>query len=58
MSALHTWTLEPLDDCTRVITTESISGWLAQTMSYFAPNFLDNSLKGWLAVLKNRAEQK
>lgn len=58
MRAVHIWTLEPQGDGVRVATEESLSGWLAQTMKIFDPNFLEKSLEGSLQVLKARAERR
>ncbi len=58
MRAVHIWTLEPQGEGVRVATEESLSGWLAQIMKIFDPNFLEKSLESSLQVLKARAERQ
>lgn len=57
MRAVHLWELRPEDEGTRVITQESLSGWLARLLSFFDREYLDKSLDSALAELKSRAER-
>jgi hypothetical protein len=45
-------------DDTRVITEESLSGWLTRLPKLFDPNFLEKSLEASLKLLKNKAEMQ
>jgi uncharacterized protein YndB with AHSA1/START domain len=54
--ARHIWILKPEATGTRVITEESMEGWLVQIMKLFMPKFLDDSLDTWLLNLKRKAE--
>lgn len=55
--ASHLWLLEALSDGgTRVVTRESMSGWLPRLLKLFAPGFLAKSLASSLRALKARAE--
>lgn len=56
MSAIHNWIFEAHGDVTRVITEESLSGWLSHLMKLFDPNFLEKSLEASLKLLKNETE--
>jgi uncharacterized protein YndB with AHSA1/START domain len=56
MFAIHNWTFEPVDSGTRVITEESLSGWLARLMKLFDPKFLEKSLENSLNTLKAYVE--
>jgi uncharacterized protein YndB with AHSA1/START domain len=56
MQAVHLWKLEPLENDTRVITEETLSGWFPRFLKFFTPNFLEDSLSGSLNVLKNHTE--
>lgn len=57
MKAIHIWKFEPQENATRVITEESLSGWLARLLKLFDPAFLDKSLEASLRLLKAKAEQ-
>ena len=57
MTAIHQWKLEPVGDDTRVITTESLSGWFPKMLKLLSPAFLDKSLDNSLLVLKSKAER-
>lgn len=57
MKAVHIWTLEQQTSGTRVITEESLSGWLASLLKIFDKHFLEKSLLNSLQVLKARVEQ-
>lgn len=57
MKAIHIWMLEPQSNGTRVITEESLSGWLTRLLKTFDPTFLEKSLEASLQVLKTRVEQ-
>lgn len=56
MFAIHNWTFEAEDLGTRVITEESLSGWLVRLLKIFDPQFLDKSLEASLQTLKAQAE--
>lgn len=56
MSAIHNWTFESQGAVTRVITEESLSGWLTRLMKLLDPHFLEKSLETSLNILKHRAE--
>lgn len=56
MSAIHNWKFESQGNVTRVITEESLSGWLARLMKLFDPHFLEKSLEASLKILKDRVE--
>ncbi|MBX3054098.1 MAG: SRPBCC family protein [Caldilineaceae bacterium] len=58
MYALHNWTFEAHGDTTRVISEESLSGWLTRLLKLFDPKFLEKSLDASLQTLKNRAESQ
>lgn len=58
MHAVHNWTLEPHENGTRVITEESLSGWLASIIKLFDRNFLNKSLTKSLQTLKSEAEKR
>ena len=57
MFAIHNWTFEPQGNRTRVITEESLSGWLTRLMKLFDPKFLEKSLEGSLGTLKAYVEK-
>ncbi|MVF23699.1 hypothetical protein EVC37_19090 [Methylocaldum sp. BRCS4] len=57
MKAIHIWKFESQDNSTRVVTEESLSGWLARLLKLFDPAFLDKSLEASLRLLKAKAEQ-
>lgn len=56
MSAVHLWKFEKLGNNTRVITEESLSGWLPMLIKIIKPDFLEQSLLKALLTLKNHAE--
>ncbi len=58
MSAIHNWTFVAQGNATRVITEESMDGWLTRLMKFFDPQFLEKSLKASLKILKANAESK
>ena len=57
MFAIHNWTFEPQGNRTRVITEESLSGWLTRLMKLFDPKFLEKSLENSLNTLKAYLEK-
>lgn len=57
MYAIHNWMFEKHGDKTRVITEESLSGWLTRLMKLFDPHFLEKSMEAALQRLKARAEE-
>lgn len=57
MQAVHHWTLESIENGTRVSTEESLNGWFARLLKFFDTHFLEKSLANSLNVLKKRAEQ-
>lgn len=57
MKAIHNWMFQSEANGTRVITEESLSGWLAQVLKMFDANFLDKSLEKSLETLKAKAEK-
>jgi uncharacterized protein YndB with AHSA1/START domain len=57
MSAVHCWTFEAQGDRTRVITEESISGWLASLLKLLMPGFLQKDMVKSLETLKAQAEK-
>jgi uncharacterized protein YndB with AHSA1/START domain len=54
--AVHRFDLAPESSGTRVVTEESMSGWLPSTMRFFSKSFLDRSLDEMLAAIKKGAE--
>ena len=56
MFAVHNWTLIAQGAGTRVMTAESLSGWLAHLLKRFDPTFLEKSLDAALQRLKAQAE--
>jgi uncharacterized protein YndB with AHSA1/START domain len=58
MKAIHIWSFEANDTGTRVITEESLSGWLPRVLRIFDSKFLEKSLARSLQVLKAQAEVK
>jgi uncharacterized membrane protein len=56
MSAIHNWSFESQSTGTRVVTEESLSGWLVRLMKLFDPHFLENSLESSLKTLKAKVE--
>ncbi len=58
MSAIHNWMFEARGDITRVITEESLSGWLTRLMKLFDPHFLEKSLEASLKILKAKVESR
>lgn len=58
MFAVHNWTFEARGETTRVITEESLSGWLTRLMILLDPRFLERSLEASLNILKFEAENK
>lgn len=57
MKAVHTWTFQPAANGTRVITEESITGWMARLLKLFDPKFMEKSLQKSLDTLKTKAEK-
>lgn len=57
MQAIHIWLFEPQDNFTRVVTEESLSGWLTHLLKLFDRAFLEKSLEASLQTLKARVEQ-
>jgi uncharacterized membrane protein len=58
MNAIHIWNFEKQGNKTRVITEESLSGWLPRVIKIFKPDFLEQSLSKALERLKDQAEKK
>lgn len=56
MFAVHNWTFEARGETTRVITEESLSGWLTRLMKLVDSNFLEKSMEASLQFLKTKAE--
>lgn len=56
MNAIHRWELEQEHEGTRVVTEESLSGWLAWMLKVFDRDFLKKSLDASLQELKAQAE--
>ena len=56
MNAIHMWTLEPENGGTRVLSQESMSGWLIRLIGMFDREFLKKSLASSLQELKARVE--
>ena len=52
MRAAHIWRFERQGNGTKVITEESLSGWLPRLIKLFKPEFLDESLSKALRTLK------
>jgi uncharacterized protein YndB with AHSA1/START domain len=57
MHAIHNWTFEPHVDGTRVVTEESLSGWMPRLLKLFDAKFLEKSLEKSLKTLKAAAER-
>jgi hypothetical protein len=57
MHAIHIWKFEIQSKQTKVITEESLSGWLPRIIKFFNPDFLNQSLTEALSVLKHQAEK-
>lgn len=55
--ALHFWTLESRGDETRIVTEESMSGWLVRILKVLSPGFLDQALSRSVEMLRARAER-
>ena len=56
MSAIHNWTFEAQGNVTRVVTEESLNGWLTRLMKLFDPHFLEKSLETSLKILRGQVE--
>jgi len=56
MKAIHNWVLEAHENTTRVISEESLSGWLTRLMIMFDKRFLEKSLETSLLRLKQHCE--
>ena len=54
---IHGWSLRTEGEGTRVVTEESMDGWLARLLKLFTPNFLQTAIKETLQMLKARSEQ-
>lgn len=52
MFAIHNWTFEPQGSRTRVVTEESLSGWLTRLMKLFDLKYLEKSLENSRNTLK------
>lgn len=57
ITAIHVWELEKSGDQTKVITRESLSGWMAVLLSMVGSKFLDRTLEDALEALKKHIEQ-
>lgn len=57
MSAVHVWRFERQRNGTKVITEESLSGWLPRLIKLFKPEFLDEALAKSLQTLKVEVEK-
>lgn len=55
-NAKHIWKLEQQGSTTKVVTEESLSGWLPTLIKVFKPNFLEETLSKSLNTLKTQAE--
>lgn len=58
MFAIHNWTFAPQGKQTKVVSDESLSGWMARLLKLTDANFLDKSLAATLQTLKAAAEAK
>ena len=58
MFAIHNWTFVALDQHTKVISEESLSGWMARLLKLTDANFLAKSLAATLQTLKMAVEAK
>ncbi len=56
MNAVHIWYFEKHGNKTKVITEESLSGWMPVIIKMFKPEFLEDSLSKALLTLKSQAE--
>lgn len=56
MHARHAWKLTQQDSAVRVITEETMSGWLTAVLKLFNRDFLDSSLDRTLKALKKKAQ--
>lgn len=56
MHAVHNWKFTKEGNMTRVVTEESLSGWLAHIIKFFYPSFLDKIVTQSLHTLKYYAE--
>ena len=57
MNAIHFWYFEKQGNKTKVITEESLSGWLPSIIKILKPKFLDESLSKAINTLKVHAEE-
>ncbi|MGB4873735.1 MAG: hypothetical protein WBP47_27050 [Candidatus Promineifilaceae bacterium] len=56
MFAIHNWTFTAQQQGTKVITEESLSGWMARLLKLFDSHFLEKSLEATLQTLKTTVE--
>lgn len=56
MNAIHIWYFEKHGNSTRVITEESLSGWLPMIIKIVKSHFLEQSLLKALQTLKDQVE--
>ncbi len=56
MFAIHNWTFAAQGQQTKVISDESLSGWMARLLKLTDAHFLDKSLAATLQTLKAAAE--
>lgn len=56
--AVHVWHFENVAGGTKVVTEESLSGWLPRLLRVFMPRFLDNSLTKTLDDLRKASESR
>lgn len=54
---IHGWSLRTEGEGTRVVTEESMDGWLPRLLKLFTPDFLQTAIKETLQMLKARSEQ-
>jgi uncharacterized protein YndB with AHSA1/START domain len=57
MRAVHSWTLEKIDEGTIVSSEDALSGWLVVLITFFKPDFFQKTLEATLAELKAEAEK-
>jgi uncharacterized protein YndB with AHSA1/START domain len=56
--AVHLWYLEQTPAGTKVVTEESLSGWLPRVLKVFMPRFLDSSLTKTLEDLQKAVKSR
>lgn len=57
MRAVHVWRFERQGNGTKVMTEESLSGWLPRLIKLFKPKFLEETLAKSLRTLKAQVEK-